>query len=130
MWQLMVDYFGDRKVPVVLVVLVIGGLWMTHQWADGHYMPYAMAEANDKALSAKIDENTKLIKTHINQYKINENKKAIALVQDQQFNLSQFISVNGESELTQRRANELDRKLRDLEEQRQCLIAGRPNCER
>lgn len=134
------ELIGAYKVPLAWVIALVIMLMATHEWADMHYMPVsdAMAadesierklDANYRDLAGKIEVNSSLLKTHIQGYLINENRKAIELIKDQQFDLDQFIAVNGETQMTRERRNELERKLEILTEQRECLINHGERCD-
>ena len=125
---MVIDYIGDRRVPLALVVIGIAATIGVHEWADVHYMPFSLAQAGDKALAKQIEANSQLLRGHIDVYELNENKKAIRLVQDQQFTLVQFEKVNGANDMTIKRAEELRRELVDLQDKKTCLLNGNDNC--
>ncbi len=131
MLQMVIDYIGDRRVPLILVAAVLAGGMGVHEWMDVHYMPHAQAQEADKELAAQIGvvmeqvtKNTTAIEEHNIDYAKNENKKAIGVVQDQQFALVQYEKANGSTEITIARAEELRRKLIDLQDRKICLQAG------
>lgn len=132
--------FGQYKIPIAW--LLAFGVMATaiHTMADSHYMLLGAAEAADqeledkielshKALAEKIERNSKLLLSHIQQYHINENRKAIELVEDQFFELEQYEKLSGPSQMTETRRHELERKLDALQEERECLRAGRADCD-
>lgn len=131
--------WGQAKVPVAWIIGIIICGSMLHEWADMHYIPFAEAVAQDKALEAKIndnhemlekkiDSNTFMLKEHIQGYRINENAKAIDLVRDQQFELNQYEALSGETQMTRERRDELTRKLEQLLEQRDCIRSHGDHC--
>jgi len=126
---MLLDFFGNQKIPIVLAVAIGLSLLSAKQWADINFVTTAKAEQSMGALSKKVDANGRLLKTHIDKYEINENKKAILLKQDQQFDLKQYVSANGENSMTLERAEDLRRELIDLNDIKLCLQAGRTNCQ-
>jgi len=140
MIQMAIDYVGDRRVPIVLVILLAAGLYYVHQWADVHYMPFKTAEASELVMMKKIDANGTLLKEHISTYEKNElakdrayrsseNKKAILVVNGQLFSLTQFEEVNGENSMTKSRRSALDQQLVDLDLIRECFVNGNYPCQ-
>jgi len=131
-----IDYLGNRKVPLTLVAAFLLSMWQLHEWADIHYMPSAVAsEANVRMegkigdLVEQVKQNSTAIESHNRDYRRNENKKAIDLVQDQQFNLIQYANANGSSQLIVERTEELRRKLEDLKDIKTCLANGNEDCD-
>jgi hypothetical protein len=120
---------GDKKIPIALAIAIVMGAWSLHEWSDAHFVTRVYADSEDAKLAVKIEANGTLIKEHVSKYEINENKKAIALVQDQQFTLLQFENVNGKNTMTIRRTEELRRKLIDLNDIKICMQNGNGNCD-
>lgn len=136
---MVINYVGDRRVPLALVLITAVLLYGLHEWADLHYMPFATAQASELAMMKKIDANGALLKNHISayesnekekdrMYQVNENKKAILVVRDQLFSLQQFEDVNGQNSMTKERREDLDVLLDDLMLIRQCFVNGNGTC--
>jgi len=139
MIELVAQIWGDKKVPIIWVILLLFGAFTMHEWADLHYMPFTVAEANDFALEKKIDENniklTAKIQANTDQmtgfiagYDIDENRKAIELVKDQMFDLKQSEISTGTSVMIDERRDSLVRKLEILNEDRTCLLDDGEHC--
>ena len=140
MIQMAIDYIGDRRIPIVLVILLALGLYYIHEWADVHYMPFSVAQASEHAMMKKIEANGTLLRDHISTYednerkkdrayKKNENKKAIGVIKDQLFSLEQYEEINGRNSMTKARRDELDRALEDLILVRTCFVNGNGDCQ-
>lgn len=127
MFNMVAEIWGKKKVPIVAVVGVLMIMTALHEWADMHYMPVEIANASDTQLEKKIDANTTLIVDFIEGYELNENRKAIELIKDQQFDLKQFEASNGPSSMIDERRDELSRKLDILYEERECLRTSEQN---
>lgn len=126
----------QRKVtvPVILIVgLVVLG-WradsMTVDYLDNFFVTRAEAEEQFKQVTAQVSENGALIRGHISEYKLNENAKSIQAAEDAIYNLSLFVEVNSESELTRNRARDLAATLSRLGRVRACILRNDPleNC--
>lgn len=126
----------QRKVtmPLILIVgLVVLG-WrsesLTIGFLDDYFILRVEAAEQYDAITAQVASNAGLIKGHINEYKLNENAKALARVDDHIYDLKQFVSVSGVSQLTRNRERELDREKKRLNRVRACILRDDPveNC--
>jgi len=132
--SLMVEAWGEKKVPILWVLIALMATFLAHEWADSHYLPIDVAKASEldlknqiTALANTITENRQLTEAHIRDYNLNENRKAIELVRDQQFELQQYKALNGSNDLLVQREDRLERKLEILQEQRTCLLNTKDN---
>lgn len=128
MHNIIMEYIGKQRVPIGWVVAVIVGLFMAHQWADMHFITSAKGAETDKQMIAMIEENGTLIRDHLVEYDRNELAKEIKRVKNQQYEVKQFVAVNGPNELSNDRAEELRNELAELVAIQSCMNAGRKNC--
>lgn len=123
------NYLGDKKITVGLMVAILASLIGLQQWANIVFIPRAQAEQSIKDLSDKIDSTNKLMVDHISVYDKREIKKAIGVVKDQQYSLREYVSANGSTPMTNQRAEDLKRKLSDFEDTKACYQRNGNNCE-
>ena len=122
------DFFKNERVTVGFAAAVIVAFIAIQQWAEVNFVTVASAEQSMQSLSNQIQANGTLISDHIDVYEKNENKKAILVVKEQQFELRQFVSANGTNSMTLDREEELKLKLVDLNDTKTCLQMGGDNC--
>jgi len=124
----MVDFIGDRRVPLAFVFALIAGLYGLHEWVGVNFVTVAAAEQNIKTLSVQVEKNGELLKDHIEQYEVQAIQTAITDVRDKQWDLVVMVERDGKSSLSRQRENELTNRLADLEKIERCMIAGNKHC--
>jgi len=126
----------QRKVtmPAILILgLVVLGFRadkLTIGYLDDFFVTRAEATEQFETITAQVSTNETLIKSHINEYQLNENAKALARVDDHIYDIKSFISVNGESKLTRDRERDLNAEKAKLNRVRKCILRADPdeNC--
>jgi hypothetical protein len=118
------------RVTVPIAALLIGafvvwqGVGKFTEWHVDNFL--TTAAAGD--ISDAVQANATVIAAHLNDYQINEAERNITNIQDQLFNLTQWVEANGETDITRQRKNELQRRLQDWRDFKQCLVNGFTNC--
>ena len=97
-------------------------------WTVDYLSDFFLTTVAAGEISAAVQANADAIYGHINEYKINEAKKSITGLQDQIFELKQWVGLNGANTETAQRENELGRRLISWLAYRDCLVAGSINC--
>lgn len=131
-----VEKFTQRKVtvPIIMVVgLVVLGFKadnLTVDYLDDFFVTKAEAEEHSEQITAQVGDNTTLLVSHISEYKLNENAKAIKNTENAIYNLELYVEANSESELTRTRRRDLATELSRLGRVRACIVRNDPdeNC--
>lgn len=123
-----VSTLTQRKVtmPAILIVgLVVLGFRasnITVGYLDEFFITRVEATEQYETITTQVSENATLIKGHINEYKLNENAKAIAKTEDAIYNLELYVAANAESDLTRSRKRDLAANLSRLGRVRACIL--------
>lgn len=130
------EAWNRNKSLIQLLALVLAAGFTARQYADENYVPQKEAAATHREIMSQVSQTQqqiegtqKILQEHIRKYELESVKSDIRNVEDQQFQLEQFISINGVNQMTSKRKDELRRRLKDLEEKKNCIINGRPLCE-
>lgn len=130
--NLHIDWEKATKTKVTVPLAVLLGFALVgfriNSWTVDYLSDFFLTTVAAGEISAAVQANAKAISGHINEYKINEAKKAITGLQDQIFELRQWVSVNGANVQTAQREDELGRRLTSWLAYRNCLVAGSINC--
>jgi hypothetical protein len=122
------DKLTQRKVtmPAILIVgLVILGFRannITVDYLDEFFVTRVEAADHSEQITAQVGDNTKLLVSHISEYKLNENAKAIRSTENAIYNLELYVEANSESDLTRNRKRDLAAELSRLGRVRACII--------
>jgi len=128
MLQMVSEYLKDKKISALLAVLLVGGTLAGFIWINATFVSEAEAQQDRLTLSKQINANGTLIRSHIDDYKIDLVKRDIQTVRDQQYDLTVMIDQNGQTALSRKRTTELNNRLMDLNTTKQCLTNGGTNC--
>jgi len=127
------DWENLKKKRITLPVATLGFLflagWQGYESVTGWHFANFVSVAQAENISQQIADNTKVITTHIKVYEITEAEKSITTLQDQIFELTQWVSVNGETDITRQRKEELQRRLVSWQEYKTCLVNEGVNCD-
>lgn len=122
------DKLKQTKVTVPLIVL-LGVVWLGWNAKDltadalgEFFLSKAVAEEQYKVLTEQTTETRTLIVLHINEYKLNENARAVRTVTNQLYELQFYVAANGESDLTRDRKRDLENEVQKLSRVRACII--------
>lgn len=131
-----VQKLTQRKVtvPIILIVgLVVLGFRannLTVGYLDDFFVTRAEAEDQYEQITAQVGETSKLLESHIDEYQLNENAKAIRAAEDAIYELELYVAANTESDLTRDRKRDLQAELSRLGRVRACILRDDPdeNC--
>ena len=116
-------------VPVVALLFGVLFLWQGVEWFTGWHFANFVSKAEASEITTAINNNTNAINDHITTYEINEAEKAITGLQDKLFELAQWVEVNGATEISNQRQNELTRRLESWRRYLSCLVGEGLNCD-
>ena len=132
---MILQVWGNQKIPILWVGAAITILIGTQQYADIRYMRFAHAEGVLQEQTKKMQGAGEMLTEHIRDYEREKRLsdwrqvlRDIERTQDVQAIEAMFVSVNGESALTRSRATILINRLEALKAQRDCLSEGNLNC--
>ena len=114
----------NYNVPIQLLVYMLVAAF----WVEGRYMSVAAAENNDAEIMTAVQGLSKSVETHISTYELNRVRDKIEQVQQDQFDLSQWVKVNTATEQSAQQEEKLRVKLMSLEKQENCIITGSELC--
>ena len=113
-------------LPIIAVIALVVLGWRIDNWTVDYLSEFFItrAEATDQyeTVTTQVAANAGLIKSHINEYQLNENAKALSRVADHIYDIKSFISVNGDSQLTRDRERDLNKEKDRLDRVRRCII--------
>lgn len=115
-------------VPVVMLlgILVLG--WrmggVTVDYLDDFFVLKADAAEQYEGISGQVRENQALLVSHVSEYKLNENAKALRAAQDALFELEFHVEQNGVSDLTRSRKRSLNGTVARLGRVRNCIVTN------
>ena len=125
-----IDYekLTQRRVTVPAIMLlgiaVLG--WraesITVDFLDDYFITRAEAGESAELITAQVAQTSKLLVSHISEYQLNENAKAIRQTEDAIYNLELYVAANSESQLTRDRMRELRADLGRLGRVRACIV--------
>ena len=116
-------------LPVAALAFLFLGGWQAYESVTGWHFSNFISKVEAADISQQIEANTKVIYAHIQTYEITEADKSITTLQDQIFELTQWVSVNGETDITRQRKEELARRLLKWQEYKACLVNEGANCD-
>ena len=112
-------------------------------WANATFIPTAKGaemmketKAADAVLSAQIvgltkevKQSNELLSIHLKQGELDSVLDRIRENDTQQFNIQQFVRVNGSDVQSTERLRDLENEMDDLELKRDCIITNNPLCD-
>ena len=103
---------------------------ITVDFLDDYFITRAEAGESAELITAQVAQTSKLLVSHISEYQLNENAKAIRQTEDAIYNLELYVAANSESQLTRDRMRELRADLGRLGRVRACIVRdeGDENC--
>ena len=116
-------------VPVFSILVGLLFIWQSVEWFTGWHFANFVSKAEASEITKAINANTNAINDHITAWEIGEATKAITGLEDQLFGLSQWVDVNGATEITNQRHNELTRRLDSWRRYLNCLVGEGVNCD-
>ena len=128
-----IESLTQRRVtmPAILIVgLVVLGFRannLTVGYLDEFFVTRAEADEHAEQITAQVAQTSKLLKSHIDEYQLNENAKAIRSIEDKLYELELFVEANEASDLTRNRQRDLSAELSRLGRVRACILRGNPN---
>ena len=128
MHSIVMDYIGKQKVPIAWVFAILSALFIAHSWADVHFITAAKGAEESTEMKRLIRVNGTLIRDHLKEYEQNELRKDMERVKNQQYEVKQFVAINGPNQLSNDRLEELKNELSVLEGVEACMNAGLPKC--
>lgn len=131
-----IEKLTQRKVtmPIILILgLIVLGFRannITVGYLDDFFVTRAEADDHAEQITSQVADNTRLLVSHISEYKLNENAKAMRVVENEIYNLELWVAQNGDTELTQRRLRDLRSDISRLGRVRACIVRNQPgeNC--
>lgn len=125
-----IDYEKLTKTKVTLPAITLLGFVLIGINLNGWSVDYfgewfiTKAEASEQfeQISKQVADNQALIVSHVGEYKLNENAKGMARIQDALFELEFHVAENGETDLTRDRKRSLDTQLARLGRMRACIV--------
>ena len=127
------DWEKLKKTRVTVPVVALGFLilfgWQAYESVTGWHFSNFVSVAQAEDIGQQISKNTQAINEHIQIYEITEADKSITSLQDQLFELTQWVSVNGDTDITRQRKEELNRRLVKWQEFKACLVSEGVNCD-
>ena len=139
----MAENMNNPRVFLTWIVAVVIGVIVTIGWLSQNFVTKALgeemmdrAQSSDNELSEQITllaEEVKisngLLMIHMDKERLSSILTEIRRNETEVFQISQFVSVNGDNERTRARQRQLKAEHEDLELRKTCLINNNPLCD-
>ena len=142
-YSVMAETMNNPRVFLAWVMAVAVGVILTIGWLSQNFVTKALgeemmekAQSSDTELSEQITllaEEVKisngLLMIHMDKERLSNILTEIRRNETEVFQISQFVSVNGDNERTRARQRQLKQEHEDLELRKTCLINNNPLCD-
>ena len=142
-YSVMADSMNNPRVFLAWVVSIAIGVLALVAWLTSNFVTVAKGEemmkktlTADENLSEQITMLAGEVKTSNSLLMIHMEKERLASIlteirrnETEVFQISQFVSVNGDNERTRARVRQLKQEHEDLELRKTCLINNNPLCD-
>ena len=139
----MAETMNNPRVFLAWVMAVAVGVILTIGWLSQNFVTKALgeemmekAQSSDNELAEQITllaEEVKisngLLMIHMDKERLSSILTEIRRNETEVFQISQFVSVNGDNERTRARQRQLKQEHEDLELRKTCLINNNPLCD-
>lgn len=129
MLNIMMNYLGEKRMPIALAVVMGFSVFWLYNWADLNFVSTAECAEYEARMLSLITTNGAIVREHIDEMNKKELRDDIKRVKDQQYTVRQFVEVNGANKLSRDRDEELRQELAELESISRCFDNGGAKCQ-